>query len=183
MKVNLGSGFKRYEGFVNVDSDPITKPDYVVDLEKDPLPFADNTVKEIRAYHILEHIGLGFFPLLQEMYRVCEHNAIIDIHVPHHRHDYFFGDPSHIRPITLEMMDRFDQQKNRRDLANDPGSTPFGISYGVDFEVIWHHYQLEPFFEEQFKTMTPDQINMTARMYNNVIQELHMKLRVRKNGT
>ena len=35
MKLNLGSGYKRVPGFVNIDSSPACKPDYVVDLEKD----------------------------------------------------------------------------------------------------------------------------------------------------
>jgi hypothetical protein len=39
MKINLGSGFKRIEGFVNVDDDPLVEPDYIVNVEKDKLPF------------------------------------------------------------------------------------------------------------------------------------------------
>ena len=66
MKVNLGSGFKRIEGFVNVDDDPLVEPDYIVNVEKDKLPFDDNSVEEIRAHHILEHIGDGFIPLMKD---------------------------------------------------------------------------------------------------------------------
>lgn len=182
MKVNLGSGYKRYLGFVNVDSDPGTKPDYVVDLDSVnlQLPFENDTVEEVKAYHIFEHIGVGFFKMLQELHRVCKDGAIIDVQVPHFRHDYFYGDPSHIRPITLEMMNRFSKKYNDHELAGNPGTTPFAYLYNVDFEIDWHFYKLEPFFEEQFKTMSEDQVNMTARMYNNVIQELHFKMTVRK---
>jgi len=105
MKINLGSGYKRFDGFVNVDNNHDAEPDYIVDLEKDKLPFDDNSVDEIKAHHILEHIGDGFFHLMQEMYRVCEDGAVIDIQVPHHRHEVFFGDVTHIRPITTESRD------------------------------------------------------------------------------
>lgn len=180
MKINLGSGFKKIFGFVNVDCDASTDPDYVVDLEKDKLPFDEDSVKEVRAYHVLEHIGPGFFGLLKELYRVCENGAIIDIQVPHFRHDYFYGDPSHIRPITVEMMNRFNAENNMEEQKGTPGTTPFALQLGVDFEMVEHSYKLEPFFENQFKTMPADQIDMMARMYNNVIQEIYMKLKVRK---
>ena len=33
MKLNIGGGLKRFDGFLNVDADPLTKPDYLVNLE------------------------------------------------------------------------------------------------------------------------------------------------------
>ena len=88
MKINIGGGFKRYDGFVNLDADPLTNPDYLVRLGEDVLPFEDNTVDEVKAYHILEHIGPGFFQLMKELYRVAEHGCILDIIVPHHFQQY-----------------------------------------------------------------------------------------------
>lgn len=110
MKINLGSGHKQYQGFVNVDDDPNTQPDFLVDLEKGHLPFDSDSVSEIRAHHILEHIGPGFMCLMQEIYRVCEHDALIDITVPHHTHEVFYGDPTHKRPITVNTMMLFSKK-------------------------------------------------------------------------
>jgi predicted SAM-dependent methyltransferase len=110
MNVNLGSGFKRIEGFVNVDDDPLVEPDYIVNVEKDKLPFDDDSVEEIRAHHILEHIGDGFIPLMKELHRVCKHGALLDIVVPHHFHDNFYGDPTHKRPITVSGMYLFSKK-------------------------------------------------------------------------
>ena len=100
MKLNLGSGLKRIDGFLNVDYDERSNPDFIVDLEKGILPFEDNSVDGIVAHHILEHIGEGFLTLMKEIYRVSKDGTIIDIEVPHHRHENFFGDPTHKRPIT-----------------------------------------------------------------------------------
>lgn len=182
MKLNLGSGSKRYDGFLNVDNDPSVKPDFLVDLETGILPFEDNSVDEIKAYHIFEHIGPNFFKFLQEIYRVCKHEAIIDVHVPHPRHDYFLGDPSHIRPITLEMMNRFSKKYNDTEKEN-PGTTLFAYVLNIDFEIVWHEYKLEPFFIQQIQGKSDDEINVMARIYNNVIQEIHFKMMAIKHGT
>jgi predicted SAM-dependent methyltransferase len=172
MKINLGCGNQKEEGFVNLDMDPSVNPDIVYDIQ-DILPFDDGTVSEVRAYHIFEHIGDKFFDLMCEIYRVCCNGAIVDVRVPHHRHDYFFGDPSHVRPITIENMKRF--SKNM-----DSDLQSFGTLLDIDFEMVWHHYVLEPYFEEQFRTLSEDQCNMMARIYNNVIQEIHFRMRVNK---
>ena len=179
MKLNLGSGIKKYDGFLNVDADPSVNPDILVDLETGKLPIDDNSVDEIKAYHIFEHIGENFFKFLQELYRVCENGAIIDVHVPHPRHDYFLGDPSHIRPITIENMQRFSKKYNDIE-KSDAGSTLFAYLYDVDFEIIEHEYIPEPFFIEMTKDKTVDEVNMMARLYNNVLQEIHFKWVVRK---
>ena len=62
MKINLGSGYKRIDGFLNIDDDPLVSPDFLCNIEKEKLPLEDNSVEEIRAHHIFEHIGAGFIP-------------------------------------------------------------------------------------------------------------------------
>jgi predicted SAM-dependent methyltransferase len=181
MKINLGSGIKRYDGFLNVDCDPSVNPDYLVDLETGILPFENNSVEEIKAYHIFEHIGPNFFKFMQELYRVCKNNAIIDVHVPHPRHDYFLGDPSHVRPITIEMMNRFSKKYNDTEKTST-GSTLFAYVYDVDFEIFHTEYHLETYFKEMIQGKTEEEVNMMARLYNNVIQEIHFKMVVRNNA-
>lgn len=104
MKINLGSGYKRIDGFLNIDDDPLVEPDFLCNIEKEKLPLEDNSVDEIRAHHILEHIGSGFIGLMQELYRVAKHGAILDIVVPHHFHDNFYSDPTHCRPIDRKSV-------------------------------------------------------------------------------
>lgn len=60
MKLNLGSGSKRINGYLNIDSDPKCNPDYVLNLEIDKLPFENNSVDDMILHHILEHLGDGF---------------------------------------------------------------------------------------------------------------------------
>jgi hypothetical protein len=180
MKINLGSGYKRFDGFINVDSNQQCKPDYVVDLEKDKLPFEDSSVDEIKAHHILEHIGSGFIYLMQEMYRVCEDGAIIDIQVPHHRHEVFFGDVTHIRPITIEALRQFSKKNNEhRELMWQDGSL-FAFEYDVDFEIVKFNFKPDDVWLERFPTMEREQIEEVSRNFNNVYTETHILLAVVK---
>ena len=104
MKINLGSGSKILKGYVNVDKFQYYNPDVVHDLEKFPYPFEDNSIDEILLSHVLEHIGQNpdvFNNIIKELYRICKNNSIVDIRVPHPRHDDFISDPTHVRPITI----------------------------------------------------------------------------------
>ncbi len=180
MKINLGSGYKRFEGFVNIDNNPDAKPDYVVDIEKDKLPFEDNSVNEIKAHHILEHIGDGFFHLMQEMYRVCEDGAVIDIQVPHHRHEVFFGDVTHIRPITVAGLRQFSKKDNEhRQMMWNDGSL-FAFQYNVDFEIANFTFKPDDVWLERFKTMSTEEIEEVSRNFNNVYTETWIILMVVK---
>ena len=115
LKINLGSGNKKYEGFLNLDKFKYFKPDIVHDLEIVPYPFKDDEVEEIRMIHILEHIGKDsdtFINIMKEIYRICCNNAKIEIVVPHPRNDDFLADPTHVRPITTLGLQLYDKDLN-----------------------------------------------------------------------
>ena len=57
MKVNIGCGFNKLDGYLNVDHFPECTPDILWDLENTPWPFDDGTVDELVAHHVLEHLG------------------------------------------------------------------------------------------------------------------------------
>lgn len=147
IKINLGSGVKRYEGFLNIDENESFNPDYVIQLDdvNIGLPFEDDSVEEIKAEHILEHIGDGFIPLLVELWRVAEHGCVLDIVVPHHQHDVFFGDPTHKRPITVPAMHMF-SKKHCSDHPETYASTNLAEKYGIDWEMIHFEYEYDPFY-------------------------------------
>ena len=115
IKLNLGCGSKILEGYINVDKFDYYNVDRVHDLEKFPYPFGDDTVNEIILSHVLEHIGQNpdtFNEILKEFYRICKNQAIINIAVPHPRHDDFISDPTHVRPITVLGLSLYNKQLN-----------------------------------------------------------------------
>lgn len=191
MKLNIGSGYKRYEGFLNVDDDPLVEPDFVVDLEGGHLPFEDNSVEEIRAHHILEHIH-NFIPLMREIYRVCKHGALIDVVVPHHNHEVFYGDPTHVRPITVNGMFLF--SKKFCDESKDKHHSTSGLAYkyNVNFDVISYDFDYDEFYmplissfnqRKQNNQVSPEEdfaFQRLMREANNVAINTKIKLMVIK---
>ena len=57
MRLNLGCGNRKLEGWVNVDREAACKPDRVADLEKLPWPWPDDSAEEVMLSHVLEHLG------------------------------------------------------------------------------------------------------------------------------
>jgi len=79
IKLNLGCGKTKYKGYKNLDL--YGTPDIVSDMRE--LPFEDNTVDNINAQHILEHIPYRQFEsTLKEWYRVLKVGGILDIGIP-----------------------------------------------------------------------------------------------------
>lgn len=180
IKLNLGSGYKRIDGYLNIDSDPLCNPDHLLNLETDRLPFDDNSVDEVLCHHILEHIGDGFFHLLKELYRVCKDGAILDIAVPHPKHDVFLIDPTHKRPIYSDTIDMFSKKRNQRTINNNGTETTLGIINDIDIEVFAADYVLDDQYQKLFQTLPNEQCDMIARSYNNVIIEILIKAMIIK---
>ena len=180
VKISLGSGYNKQEGYISLDKDPNTSPDAIVDLESDRLPFQNDSVDEVRAYHVLEHIGLGFFHLIQEIYRVCKEGAFVDIVVPHHFHEVFINDPTHKRPITVEGMRLFSKKHNQVCIQNKDSSSCLGIAYGVDFEIMWFGFVYDPFYKDIIANNTYQQNERLLREAVNVAIETKIQLIVIK---
>ena len=181
MKLNIGSGYVKIPGFLNVDHDPQVKPDFLCDLENLKLPIEDNTVDEVYAHHIFEHIGAGFFNMMKEIYRVCKHDAVLDIKFPHHRSEIWFGDPSHVRKLTIDQLSMFSKKVNLEHISKYNSSSGFGLFLNVDFEVLGYVQKLYPKWEERFKTMAPEDKQEVIDNYNNVFWEVHVGMRVVKD--
>lgn len=182
MKLNIGSGYKRYEGFINIDADPNCNPDYLINLDDKNLilPFPDNTVEVIIAHHILEHIGEGYFRLLQELYRVCKPDAIIDIRVPHPNHEVYLNDPTHKRPITVEGIRLFSKEYNKQEISRGGSSSTLGLMFNVDFEIIAYEYIHDPFYDEIKKKAPQEYLERLFREALNTTLEIHIQVMVKK---
>ena len=136
-KLNLGCGYNQKAGWINVDSDPTCNPDKCFDLTKPDWDIPDSTVSEVLAEHILEHLEgtQGYLTFWKELYRVCQHDAVIQIEVPHWEHDTFHHDPTHCRKVTPVGVAMFDQARNNQDRVNGGRETTLGFMCKVDFEM------------------------------------------------
>lgn len=181
MKLNIGSGYKKIDGYKNVDSSSLCNPDFLFDIGKDRWPFEDNCVDEIVAHHILEHLGEEFFHCMKEMYRVCKDGAIINILVPFPRHDTFLIDPTHRRPILPATMAMFSKKHNQNDIDSGGRETPLGLIYDVDFEMLDYRFIIEPEYQQLFQTLSEEECKRIVNESFNVIQESQIILMVVKN--
>jgi predicted SAM-dependent methyltransferase len=82
LHLNLGCGHRRCDYFVNIDANPLLKPDLWLDI-RNGLPFADQSVDSIYTAQMLEH----FYPdelmkVLSECSRVLKRHSGMRIVVP-----------------------------------------------------------------------------------------------------
>lgn len=187
LKLNLGCGHRKIEGFVSVDKDEKCHPDLVVDLERFPWPWNDNEVEQVLLYHVLEHLGQNvevFLNIMSELWRVCVDGATITIIVPHFRNWTFYADPTHVRAISVETIRLFDQNYNRYCIENNLSDSLLGISLGVDFTVEESSHELNGPWKSKWlqNTMSLDELNFAINTYNNVVESTKMVCRVRKSN-
>ena len=96
MKLNLGSGRRPMEGYVNVDIQERVNPDLVCDVTQG-LPWEDNFFDEVRAHDFLEHIPIGeVIPLMDEIWRVLKPGGVLEHFTPSTDGRGAFQDPTHV---------------------------------------------------------------------------------------
>lgn len=71
------------------------------------LPFDDSSIESIISHHALEHIGPGFIPLVDEVYRVLKPGGIFYPIVPLFPSTNAVEDPDHKRYFTTRTWDTF----------------------------------------------------------------------------
>lgn len=105
VKINLGCGKEYKEGWINVDFNKEIKADIYTDLTE-KLPFPNDYVNFILIDNVLEHIKQEkFFSFLEELYRICEHGALIQIYVPHYSGMFAFSHPAHYKYFGIGTFD------------------------------------------------------------------------------
>ena len=122
-KLDLGCGLNPKEGFEGVDVRG-GKANHVEDLFTFPWSFADNSIDEIHASHLLEHVPareveerdlrssagkhyLGadmLFAFMDECYRILKPDAWMQVIVPSGRSNRAFWDPTHRRFFMQETF-------------------------------------------------------------------------------
>lgn len=107
LRLDLGCGRRKREGWTGVDSNPAVSPDVLHSLERFPYPFADSSVDEVVMDNSLEHLHdqLG---VMEELHRVAKPGALITLHVPYFRSHWAFNDPTHVRFFSVEAFYHFD---------------------------------------------------------------------------
>jgi hypothetical protein len=141
LRLNLGCGMNRIEGFIGVDFMPSDTVDVRHDLTECPWPWDDNSVDEIVSNHLVEHIPMVEVPypgfdrpidalcaFMNECYRILKPGCGIRLQYPHHASDRAFWDPTHRRfipPMTWSYFNRGWLEANQ--LLQMPITTDFEV--------------------------------------------------------
>jgi len=132
LKLDLGCGKNKQEGFLGVDSISFEGVDVVTDLRK-AWPWAENTVQEVHCSHFFEHLTqTERAHFWNELYRVLKVGAQARIISPHWSHSCAYGDPTHQWPPVSEWAVYY-ANKAWRD-ANAPHTNSL-LSCDFDFVV------------------------------------------------
>jgi len=107
MKINLGAGSDIRDGYINHDITMLKGIDVVHDLNIFPWPWEDDSVDEIVARDIVEHLD-DFMRVMEELYRVLKPGGVMRIKVPYWNSVSRHADPTHKRgfhEITFQFFD------------------------------------------------------------------------------
>lgn len=108
MRLNLGCGTRQKMGWVNVDRADMTLangPEFMRwDLDVSPWPWKDESVDEIEARDVFEHVDSALV-FMNECWRILKPSAYLYIHTPHYRSVDAFTDPTHRRFPTEHTFD------------------------------------------------------------------------------
>ena len=187
MKLNLGCGFDKREGWLNVDNFPECAPDQLLDIEKTPWDLPTGGFDEILMKHVLEHVGAQFdvfAAVMRELYRVLAPGGVLEIHVPHVRHDTFWSDPTHVRAFTALTFQMMSKRQNRAWMEARANYTMLAILMDVDFEMESAVQTYDPFWWAKVEAgeLSRAELRQKADESWNVARELKVRMRAVKPG-
>lgn len=159
MKLNLASGQKKRDGWLNWDIAPDCAPDEVVNLFDMPWKLPDACVSEIYCSHFIEHIGEELIPFMEECYRVLEPDGKAHFEMPYYTSIRAWQDPTHKRPISEFTFHYF----NKEWLKNQ-GIGHYNIKADFKIEEIRYHYPngMQGMGEDELKYMREHAWNTVA---------------------
>lgn len=185
MKLNLGCGFDKREGWLNVDNFAECAPDQFLDIEQTPWDLPTGAFDHVLAKHVLEHVGAqfdGFAAVMRELYRILAPGGLLEIHVPHVSHETFWSDPTHVRaftPLTFRMMSK---RQNRAWIEARANYTMLALVMDVDFEVetVSQTYDSYWWGKVERGELTREDLRQKANESWNVVRELQVRMRAVK---
>lgn len=115
-KCNLGCSQDYREGYINVDINPVFKPDLIIDLNSFPWaaagnPLPHNHFDEVRAFNIIEHLP-NTLRVMEEIWRISKPGAKVEIMVPFYNSSTVPGDITHVKGFCFESFTHLTKQKN-----------------------------------------------------------------------
>ena len=149
VKLDLGCGSRKSDGFLGVDISPDVGADFVLDLRVTPWPWENESVEEVVCSHFFEHLsGPERIPFMNELWRVMRKGAKATFTTPEASSDRSIQDPTHAwPPVCAQSYLYFNAQWMRDNKLEHYGiRADFDYGYGYvldgDVQVRAQEYQL-----------------------------------------
>jgi SAM-dependent methyltransferase len=144
----------QWSALTTLDNDPDAGADIEHDLERLPLPVADESFDEIHAYHVLEHTGRQgdfrfFFDQWTDFWRILKPGGLFCGVVPSPKSDWVWGDPGHTRNFRPELLTYLNQPQYTAQV----GVTAFADYrrvYKADFDLAYTEFRDDDISQGQF---------------------------------
>lgn len=172
VKLDIGCGSNKKEGFVGVDRIAFDGVDLVHNVGQGALPYEDTTVDEIHASHFVEHLPVEeriFF--FNDIYRVLKPGAKATIVVPHYASGRAYGDPTHVWPPVSEFSFYYLNKKWRLENAPHTDSQHWTLGYSCDFDSTWGYG-----LHSMLLTRNQEFQQFAINFYREAAQDIHATL-------
>jgi hypothetical protein len=144
LKLDLGSGPHKREGFIGVDKTAFVGVDQVVDLTKAPWPWRDNSVSEAHASHFIEHLTAPQRCLfVNELHRVLVPDGKCQVIIPHWASCRAYGDPTHQWPPVSEFWFYYLSREWRSVNAPHTDASVWKDGFNCHFAATWGYNMRE----------------------------------------
>ena len=107
LRINLGCGNKRLEGYIGVDRFPCEAAGVLCDVTRS-LPFRDDSVDEFFLDNLIEHVP-DIPALMAEIVRAAKDRATAVIVTPHFTALSSWKDPTHLHHLSYFSFDHFEK--------------------------------------------------------------------------
>lgn len=168
LKLDLGCGDNKKEGFTGVDKFKTDSVDIVHDLFVYPWPFEDASVEEVHCSHFFEHIpGMDRPKWIDELYRVLAPGGKATLITPYARSPRATQDFTHMWPPISEETYLYFNKSWRE--ANKLTHGYYGMTADFDYT---YGYSIDP----NWQMRADEARGFAMRHYNNVIHDLWVTL-------
>ncbi|HDK42881.1 MAG TPA: methyltransferase domain-containing protein [Candidatus Pacearchaeota archaeon] len=165
IRLDLGCGNNKKEGFIGVDVSNKTNADITHDLNFYPYPFKDNSVSEIYCSHFIEHVG-NIVRFMEECYRILTDKGIFHILAPYYSSIRAWQDPTHVREISESTFLYFNKH-----WININGLNHYNINCDFGIQNIKYIYSSE------WDTRSEEAKEWARQHYINVVLDINVILK------
>jgi SAM-dependent methyltransferase len=132
--LQMGPGHEGSFG-IKVDRLAEVRPDIMVDLNRPPYPFRDNSFDAAYAFSVIEHLD-NFFEVFADLHRILKPGGFVVVLTPHFSNEGSYIDPSHRLHLSIRSFDYF--------IEGSEVFTNYGFYSNTRFRVRKRLLMLEP---------------------------------------